>query len=86
MLEGLKKLYSGDFNYMDTKILADDCRIVTLYKEGEDKSFKFKVRNLYGKDEEILEHEVIETPETPKHIKDRMEEAKKWKEEKDKEK
>lgn len=76
MKEGLKKLYSGDFNHKRTHVLADGSVIITLLKDGEDKTYRFKVRDLYGEHEEVLEHEVIKH-EIPKHIQDRMKEAKK---------
>jgi len=76
MKEGLKKLYSGDFNHKQTHVLADGTVIITLVKEGENKTYRFKVRDLYGEHEEVLEHEVIKH-KVPKHIEARMKEAKK---------
>ena len=75
MKEGLAKLYSGDFNTMNQDWQSDGSVIITLTKDGEDKSYRFKVKDLYGEHEEVLEHEVIET-KPPKHILDRMKEAK----------
>lgn len=53
----------------------DGSVIITLSKRGEHKSFRFRVRDLYGPDETVLEEEVIEA-KPPKHIQDRMKEAK----------
>jgi len=75
MKEGLKRLYSGDFNFMNQSRQADGSTIITLSKEGETQTFRFRVKKLYKEDEEVLEHEVIET-KPPKHILDRMKEAK----------
>jgi len=83
---GLAKLYSGDFNHCSSCQQPDGSVIITLSKRGEDKTYRLKVKGLYEENEEVLEHEIIESSKIPKHIKDRMEEAKKWKEEKDKEK
>ena len=78
-MERLKKLYLGDFNTMNQEWQLDGSVIITLTKHGEDKVYRFKVKNLYKENEEVLEHEVIET-KPPKHILDRMKEAKKEKE------
>ena len=75
MLEGLRRLYSGDFNVWREEEGPDNSVIITLYKDGETKSYRFRVKDLYGEHEEVLEHEVIET-KPPKHILDRMKEAK----------
>lgn len=75
MIEGLRKLYTGDFNYWEGVEQKDGSLVITLSKEGEDKAYRFRVKDLYGEHEEVLEHEVIET-KTPKHILDRMKEAK----------
>ena len=77
MIEGLRKLYLGDFNTMSHELQPDGSVTVTLSKRGENKTYKFKVKDLYGEHEEVLEHEIIET-KPPKHILDRMEEAKEY--------
>lgn len=76
MQEGLRKLYSGDFNHKRTEVYPDGSVIITLLKDGEDKTYRFRVKDLYGEHEEVLEHEVIEH-KPPKHVLDRMEKAKK---------
>ena len=76
MKQGLKKLYAGDFNKMSQEWQPDGTVNITLSKGGENKQYRFKVRDLYGEHEEVLEHEVIKH-EIPKHIQDRMKEAKK---------
>ena len=72
---GLRKLYLGDFNSMNQEWQPDGSVIITLAKDGETKSYRFRVRDLYGEHEEVLEHKVIEV-KIPKHILDRMKETK----------
>jgi len=74
MKEGLRRLYSGDFNTVDVEPLPDGSTLITLQRSGEGKVYKFKVRNLYKENEEVLEEEVIDT-KIPKYLQDRMEEA-----------
>jgi len=76
MIEGLKRLYGGNFNTMNQRRQPDGSVIITLSKRGEDKSYRFRVRDLYGPAEEVLEEEIIEN-KAPQHIQDRMKEAKK---------
>lgn len=76
MIKGLEKLYSGDFNSMTQEPQPDGSVIIILSKSGEDKTYRFRVKNLYQENEEVLEHEVIKV-KPPKHILDRMKEAKK---------
>ena len=78
MRDGINKLYLGDFNIMNQEVQTDDSVIITLFKNGENNRYKFRVKNLYGENEEVLEEEVIEL-EILSHVKNRMEEAKKWK-------
>jgi len=73
-MKGISKLYRGDFNSMHTETLPDGSQRITLTKDGEDKVYRFRVKNLYQVDEEVLEDEVVKVA-TPKHIKKRMKEA-----------
>jgi hypothetical protein len=73
-MEGISKLYLGDFNSMHVENLPDGSQVITLTKDGEDKTYRFRVKNLYQEDEELLEDEVL-TVETPQHIKKRVKEA-----------
>lgn len=57
-MEGLDKLYNGEFNTMRQEHQPDGTIIITLSKSGEGKVYRFRVKDLYGKDEEILEHEI----------------------------
>jgi len=75
MKKGHKKLYSGDFNTMSQEWQPDGSVIITLAKEGENVSYKFKVKNLYGENEEVTEHQIIPTS-PPQWVIDRMKEAK----------
>ena len=56
--EGLEKLYAGDFNGMKQEALPDGLVMITLSKRGEGKVYRFRVRNLYKENEEVLEHEI----------------------------
>jgi len=75
-MEGLRRLYSGDFNHMSQERQPDGSVIITLSKRGEGRFYRFRVRDLYGPDEEILEEEVIDAA-PPQYILDRMKEAQK---------
>ena len=78
MNKGLRKLYAGDFNDMSQEWQPDGSIIITLSKRGENKTYRFRVKNLYKENEKVLEHEVIEA-KIPKFLEDRMEEAKRGK-------
>jgi hypothetical protein len=71
MREGLKKLYTGDFNIMNVEILPDGSQEITLIKDGENKAYRFRVRNLYQENEEVFEEEVT-IIEQPDYIKKRI--------------
>lgn len=73
-MEGLRKLYSGDFNTMRQEHQPDGSVIVTLSKRGESKVYRFRVKDLYGKNEKVTEHKVIPTT-PPQWVLDRMKEA-----------
>lgn len=75
MIEGLNKLYQGDFNHMVQEPQSDDSVTIVLFKRGEDKIYRFRVKDLYGPNEEVLEHEFIEA-KPPQYILDRMKESK----------
>ncbi len=76
MQEGLRRLYTGNFNYMNQEWQPDGSVIITLSKDGENKIYRFKVRDLYGEHEEVLQHKVIPAGPPP-WVLDRMKEAKK---------
>jgi len=48
---------SGRFNYMDQELQLDGSVVITLSKRGG-KVYRFRVKNLYKENEEILEHEI----------------------------
>jgi len=73
---GLVKLYAGDFNDMFQEIQPDGSVIITLSKRGEAESYRFRVRDLYGENEEVLEHEII-MPGVNSLVTERMAQAKK---------
>ena len=72
---GLRKLYSSDFNQMYQEWQPDGSVIITLSKDNEDKTYRFRVKDLYEEHEEVLEHEEISAG-PPQWITDRMNEAK----------
>lgn len=76
MEEGLRKLYTGDFNSMNQEVQPDGSIIITLNKRGEDKTYKFRIKNLYQENEEVMEHEIRDT-RAPKFVLDRMKQARK---------
>ena len=59
MNEGLRKLHAGDFNDMSQEQQPDGSVIVTLSKRSENVSYRFRVKDLYEENEEVLEHEII---------------------------
>ena len=68
-------LYGGDFHSMtQERQEGSDITLVTLSRRGENTVYRFRVKNLYQVDEEVLEDEVVKVA-TPKHIKKRMKEA-----------
>ena len=73
-MEGLQRLYRGDFNSMHVEPQPDGSQLITLAKDGDPKVYRFRVKNLYQEDEEVLEDEVI-TVKTPEYIKKRQEKA-----------
>lgn len=74
-MNGLQRLYSGDFNSMQVECLPDGTQRITLVKDGDSIVHRFRVKNLYQVNEELLKHEEI-IVKIPKHIKKRMKEAK----------
>jgi len=76
MIEGLKRLYSGDFNTMHQEVLLDGTIKVTLTKKGDKKAYRFQVKGLYTENEEVIEYEEANIS-PPSHILKRMKEAKK---------
>lgn len=75
MEEGLIRLKTGNFNEMKQEPQPDGSVVITLHKRGEKRVFKFRVKNLYQENEEILEHEVVEVG-PPQFIQGRMRAAK----------
>ena len=73
-MEGLEKLKLGDFNDMSQEQQPDGSVLVTLTKRGDPHVYRFRVKDLYGENEEVLEHQVIPTG-PPQWVKDRMKEA-----------
>lgn len=80
MQEGIRRLYTGDFNQMKQEHQPDGSIIITLIQDDDSKIYRFKVKDLYGENEEVSKHEVIES-KPRKYLLDRMKKAKKEKEE-----
>ena len=57
MPEGRRKLQTGDFNNCSRYRLDDGSYVVTIDKYGDNKLYRFQVKNLYLEDEEIIEYE-----------------------------
>jgi hypothetical protein len=73
--EGLKRWYSGDWNSACQTIQPDGSIIIRLYAERDNRTFIFQVKDLYGENEEVLDHtELDNTP--PGYILERMKKAK----------
>jgi len=49
----IERLKKGNFNDMNQEEQPDGSVIVTLVKRGDPHVYKMKVKNLYGKDEEV---------------------------------
>ena len=76
MYKGLAKLYLGDFTTMNQDKLSDGSVNIVLSSEHYPEVYSFRVEDLYGENEQVLEHEVVE-PDTKPWIKQRMDQAKK---------
>jgi hypothetical protein len=61
MYEGLRILKQDSIETMNQEWQSDGSVAITLVKRGENKTYKFRVKDLYGEDEEVLEHEIIES-------------------------
>ena len=59
-MDGITKLKTGDFNDMSQRTRPDGSVIITLVKRGEGKLYRFRVKDLYGDNEEVISEEVIE--------------------------
>jgi len=59
-MNGIEKLKTGDFNNMSQEAQPDGSVIITLVKRGEGKRYRFRVKDLYGEHEEVLEEEIID--------------------------
>ena len=57
----LERLKTGDFNHMSQEWQPDGSVLVTLSKRGEGKIYEFRVKDLYGVDEEVLAETIRET-------------------------
>lgn len=58
-MSGIEKLKSGDFNDMSQDRQPDGSVIITLVRRGEGKTYRFRVKDLYGEHEEVISEEII---------------------------
>ena len=58
-MTGIEKLKSGDFNNMNQETLPDGSRWVTLSSRKYPEVYRFRVKDLYGEHEKVLEEEII---------------------------
>ena len=59
-MKGIDKLKAGDFNNMSQTDQEGDEVTVQLSKRGEGKLYRFRVKDLYGPNEDVIWEEVIE--------------------------
>ncbi len=59
-MTGIEKLKAGDFNSMSQTDRVGDEVTVTLSKRGEGKVYRFRVKDLYGENEEVISEEGFE--------------------------
>lgn len=57
MVEGLNKLRTGDFNGLTDEEQPDGSHIITLSSRKYEQVYVFRVKNLYEKDEQLLDIE-----------------------------
>jgi len=75
--KGLRKYYRGEWNSCTEKDLDDGSVLMILTSVNEDTVYRFRVKDPYGPNEEVLEYEEIKVSQ-PEHIKKRLKEIK-WK-------
>ena len=54
-MKPIEKYKEGDFNDTQWEWQPDGSVIITLSKRGEDKVYKFRVKDLYGKNEKEVD-------------------------------
>lgn len=55
MSKGLKRLKEGDFNVMEQESFPDGSVLITLYNRKKDKTYRFRVKDLYGENEQEVD-------------------------------
>ncbi|GAI38280.1 unnamed protein product [marine sediment metagenome] len=73
--EGIRKYYLGEWNTCAGKDCDDGSQQIILSSVKSDKIYRFRVKDLYGENEQVLEYQEI-IAKTPEYIKQRMAEAK----------
>jgi len=71
---GQRRLYTGDYNYMHQESQPDGSVIVTISGGKSGQVHRLHVRDLWGKDEEVLTEETLPSGPPP-HIQARFDEA-----------
>jgi len=59
IIPGLQRLKTGDFNNMSQEWQADGSVVITLSSRRYPDTYKIRIRNLYGPDEEIVDAEIF---------------------------
>lgn len=68
---GQRRLYSGDYNYLNQEWQPDGTVIVTVAGGRSGQVHRLHMRDLWGKDEEVLTEESVD-PRPPPHIAARL--------------
>lgn len=72
---GQRRLYSGDYNYMNQERQTDGSVIVTISGGKSEQTHRLHVKNLWKENEEVLSEEEVKA-EPPGWLKKRLKEAK----------
>jgi len=73
MTPGQRRLYSGDYNYLHQAWQDDGTVIVTVSGGKSGQVHRLHVRDLWGKDEEVITEEIMPSGPPP-HIQARFDE------------
>jgi hypothetical protein len=69
-----RRLYSGDYNYMNQEWQSDGTVIVTISGGPSGQTHRLHIRDLWGENETVLQEEAIH-PGPPPHIAARLAEV-----------
>lgn len=71
---GQRRLYSGDYNYLNQENQPDGTVLLTISGGPSGQVHRLHVRDLWGKDEEVLTEETLPAG-PPAHIQARLDES-----------